>query len=161
MQQSKQVKIIEFEKFVNEKLRTDLERVLAEQEKIYSEIAEYLQVKDTIDKIACCSKQQTKDSKFKLNTRVDLGCNFYANAVVEDTSKIFVSIGYGFYLEMQFDEALKFVDKKVKLLNESADELTNKACEIKANIKFVLEGIREMQGLTFSTQETEKKNPFI
>jgi prefoldin alpha subunit len=161
MQKNKTEKIVEFEKFVNEKLRTDLQRVLEEQEKIYSEIAEYLQVKDTIYKINQLSKQKQASSVFKLNTRVDLGCNFYANAVVEDPTKICVAIGYGFFLDMTFDEALKFIEKKVKLLHDSANELTQKACEIKANIKFVLEGIREMQEIKYGADETEKKSLFI
>ena len=42
---------------------------------------------------------------------------------------------------------LKFIEKKTKALNITADELNVKACEIKANIKFVLEGLREIQNL--------------
>jgi prefoldin subunit 5 len=58
-----------------------------------------------------------------------------------------VAVGYGFFLQMKLNEALKFIDKKIKLLNKSAAELNDKACEIKANIKFVLEGLREIQNL--------------
>lgn len=89
-----------------------------------------------------------------------MGCNFYANAVVENPSKIFISIGYGFFLEMKFHEALNFIDKKVKLLNKNADELSLKASEIKANIKFVLEGLREIQNLEFKPNQ-EKNSLFV
>lgn len=157
----KSAKVIEFEKFVNEKLKTDLKLVLDEQDAIYTEIAEYLQVKDTVEKLQTVNKKQDKEELKTFKTRVDLGCNFYANAVVENASRIFVSIGYGFFLEMKFDEALKFIDKKVKLLNEQADDLTNKASEIKANIKFVLEGLREIQNLEFNKPNEEKNSLFV
>jgi prefoldin alpha subunit len=158
-------KITEFESFVNEKLRNDLRVVLDEQDKIYTDVAEYLQIKDTIEKITQAKALRVGGSgneaaKFKLNTRIDLGCNFYSNAVVEDPDKIFIAIGYGFFLEMKFDEALRFIEKKVRLLNHSADDLTQKACEIKAQIKFVLEGIREMQDINFS-DKSEKHSLYI
>lgn len=157
MEREKQQKVEKFEKFVNEKLKNDLALVLAEQDRIYSEIAEYLQVKDTIEKLNSLkttpdSTSTSTSSSFK--TRVDLGCNFYANAVVENQSRIFLAIGYGFFLDMHFDQALKFIEKKVKMLNESALELAEKASEIKANIKFVLEGLKEIQNLKFDDSKT-------
>lgn len=148
--EKKTTKVLEFERFVNEKLRNDLKIVLDDLDVIYSEIAEYLQVKDTIEKLTTAN---AKGDLKNFQTKVDLGCNFYANAVVDNPSKIFVAIGFGFFLEMTFDEALKFIDKKVKLLNKNVDELNQKASEIKANIKFVLEGLKEMQNLQFKEKE--------
>lgn len=151
-------KILEFEKFVNEKLRGDLKIVLEEQDAVFSEMAEYLQVKETIEKLtAANSNGEIK----KFQTKVDLGCNFYANAIVDDPSKVFISIGFGFFLQMSFEEAVKFIDKKVKILNQNAEDLGQKACEIKANIKFVLEGLKEMQNLNFKENQEEKNSLFI
>ena len=147
-------KVQVYEKFLNEKLRSDLKRAMEEQEKIYSEIAEYLQIKDTAQKL-----QTTRTDGKKLNTKVDLGCNFYANAVVEDCSKIFVAVGYGFFLEMKLDECIRFVDKKVKQLDILVKELDEKVAEIKANIKFVLEGLKEIQNLEFG--EKPQRSLFI
>ena len=144
MEEDKQAKVELYEKFLNEKLKIDLGRCLNEQEKIYSEIAEYLQVKDTIEKINSTTPGSNSDP---LKMKVDLGCNFYAKALVQDLTYIYVAVGYGFFLQMKLNEALKFIDKKIKLLNKSAAELNDKACEIKANIKFVLEGLREIQNL--------------
>lgn len=152
--EDKKAKVELYEKFVNEKLRTDLGRCLQEQDKTYSEIAEYLQVKDTIEKIMLSRKENETSPaaaagaiKDPLKVKVDLGCNFYAKAVVDDVSFVYIAIGYGFFLQMKFNEALKFIEKKTKILNQEADELNVKVCEIKANIKFVLEGLREIQNL--------------
>ena len=50
-----------------------------------------------------------------------------------------MAIGYGFYLNFTLDEALKFLDKKIKRLTETSDKLTQDGAKIKAHIKFVLE----------------------
>jgi len=156
-------KVVEYEKFINDRLKVDLKKVLEDLDVIYTEIAEYLQTKTTLEKInnAKTINSESGEKKYKsLETKVDLGCNFYANAVVEDPSRIFMAIHYGFYLEMTHDEAFKFIEKKVKLLNGYVDELKLKEAEIKANIKFVLEGLREIQNLEFSS-ETNKNSLFV
>ncbi len=87
-------KVEAYEHFVNEKLKSDLGRVLSELDLVYSDIAEYEQLRDFIEKL-----QFTQQKSLK--TKVDLGCNFYAKAVAEDTEMIYVSIGYGFHLQMR------------------------------------------------------------
>lgn len=136
-----------YEHFINDRLKTDLNKCYKEQEKIYSEVAEYLQVKETIEKLTQAKLSDSKELEEALKVKVDLGCNFYAKAVIQDTTYIYVAVGYGFFLQMKFNEALKFIEKKMKILNQLADELTVKICEIKANIKFVLEGLREIQNI--------------
>lgn len=139
-------KIESYEAFVNEKLRLDLAKVLKEQELIYTDIAEYLQLKDFIENTQL-AKNSPEGLSEPFRTRVDLGCNFYAKAQIDDMSKIYIAIGYGFHLEMTFSEALRFIEKKTSILQQSADELNDKANEIKANIKFVIEGLKEIQNL--------------
>ena len=60
-----------------------------------------------------------------------------------DCSRICVSAGLGFYIEMTLEEALKFIQKKTKLLNSVAENLTKDTSRIKAHIKLVLE-VREI-----------------
>ncbi|XP_063135951.1 protein UXT isoform X1 [Rattus norvegicus] len=64
-----------------------------------------------------------------------------------DTSRIYVALGYGFFLELTLAEALKFIDRKSSLLTELSDSLTKDSMNIKANIHMMLEGLRELQGL--------------
>lgn len=56
-----------------------------------------------------------------------------------DTSKIFVCVGFGFFVELTLSEALKFIDKKSKILTSRSDFLTADAARIKAHIKLVME----------------------
>jgi prefoldin alpha subunit len=160
-------KVETYEKFINEKLKVDLEKVLEQLDSVYDEMAEYLQIKETINKINEKRDQFIKDEAksdeddtepFKLKTRIDIGCNFYVNAIVEDTSKINIAIGYGFFLEMTLSEALQFIEKKLGQLNKNIDELKSKTAEIKANIKFVLEGLSEIQNLNNFKSSTTLNN---
>lgn len=45
----------------------------------------------------------------------------------------------GFYLQMTFDEAINFIEKKKIALEQELNEITNVCCKIKANIKIVLQ----------------------
>nr|XP_022296657.1 protein UXT-like [Crassostrea virginica] len=143
-------KVVQYEQFLNERLKTDLRQVLDQRDKLYGEVAEYLQLKTVIERV--------KESNFKtegLKTKVDLGCNFYVQAHVPDASMIFVSVGYGFFLEMTHDEALSFIEKKVSRINSNIETLTKDAVKIKAHIKLVLQGLQEIQNL-----DVEPEKPY-
>ncbi|XP_026188570.1 protein UXT [Mastacembelus armatus] len=134
-------KVLQYENFINEVLRRDLRNVLEQRDAVYEKISQYLQLKNTIQSL------QESDSE-QLKTDVDLGCNFYVQAEVDDSSRICVAVGYGFFVEMNHDEALRFIDKKTSQLTAFTEQLTKDSAKIKANIRMVLEGLRELQGLT-------------
>jgi prefoldin subunit 5 len=73
---------------------------------------------------------------------------------VEDTSKIMVALTKDFFVELSQEEALNYIDKKEKYLNEKSAALTKRASEIKAHILFVKEAIREL--LNISEEKTPK-----
>ncbi|TDH11028.1 hypothetical protein EPR50_G00081890 [Perca flavescens] len=72
----------------------------------------------------------------------------HLSELCEDPSRIFVAVGYGFFVEMNLDEALRFIDKKTSQLTAFTETLTKDSAKIKANIRMVLEGLRELQGLS-------------
>eukprot|EP00096_Caligus_rogercresseyi_P006023 TRINITY_DN22159_c0_g1_i1.p2 TRINITY_DN22159_c0_g1~~TRINITY_DN22159_c0_g1_i1.p2 ORF type:complete len:161 (+),score=39.12 TRINITY_DN22159_c0_g1_i1:49-531(+) len=147
-------KVLKYESFVNDQLKPDLKYVLEKRDKIYSEISEFLALKNSVLAI------QSADLKpgQPLQTKVDIGCNFYCNASATDPSKIFVEIGLGFYLELGLKEAIDYVDKKVTVLEKEAVSLTKESCKIKASIKLVLQGLAEIQSIA---PPTEKKRPVL
>ncbi|XP_055025178.2 protein UXT [Misgurnus anguillicaudatus] len=145
-------KVLQYETFINDVLRRDLQKVLDQRDGVYEKISEYLQLKNTIKSL------QEADSK-ELKTDVDLGCNFYVQAHVPDSSKIFVAVGYGFFVEFTHAEALKFIEKKTDQLTAYTEVLTKDAAKIKANIRMVLEGLRELQGLK-DLPETSQREVF-
>jgi prefoldin alpha subunit len=139
-------KVLLYEEFLNERLRSDLHKVLAQRDKVCSDVGEYNQLKTTINLL---HSQATSSKPKTLKTMVDLGCNFYTHAKVDDCSKIVVSVGLGFYLEMTLKEALAFVEKKVSNLTDEMDRLSEQAAQINGRIKVVMETLRELQ---FSSQ---------
>ncbi|NP_001297892.1 protein UXT isoform X2 [Esox lucius] len=137
---SDEEKVLQYETFISDVLKRDLERVLKQRDEVYEKIAQYVQLKNTIESL--------KEPEMRgLKTEIDIGCNFYVQAHVEDSSKIFVAVGYGFFVELTHSEALKFIAKKTNQLIAHTEVLTKDSAKIKANIRMVLEGLRELQGL--------------
>ncbi|XP_077463605.1 protein UXT isoform X2 [Stigmatopora argus] len=143
-------KVLQYEKFIDEVLKKDLQRVVEQRDAVYEQISHYLQLKNTLQAL------QGADSQC-LKADVDLGCNFYAQAKVEDSSKIFVLVGFGFFVEMEHAEALRFIDKKTSQLTTFTDQLTHDCATIKANIRLVLEGLRELQGLVDMPERSRRE----
>ncbi|XP_013855059.1 protein UXT [Austrofundulus limnaeus] len=134
-------KVLQYETFISDVLKKDLQKVLEQRDQVYEKISQYLQLKNTIQSLQEAESQQLK-------TEVDLGCNFFVQAQIEDSSRIFVAVGFSFFVEMTHDEALRFIDKKTNQLTAFTEQLTKDSAKIKANIRMVLEGLRELQGLS-------------
>ncbi|XP_054859151.1 protein UXT [Eublepharis macularius] len=149
-----QGKVLRYEAFISDILQRDLQKVLEQRDEVYEKIAQYLQLKTVIERL-----QETGGQE--LVTQVDLGCNFYVKAEVPDTSTIFVALGYGFYAELTLPEALAFIEKKNKLLTTLSETLTQDSVKIKANIRLVLEGLRELQGLQDLPEEETRRDVFL
>ncbi|EUD72700.1 hypothetical protein YYG_01700 [Plasmodium vinckei petteri] len=58
-----------------------------------------------------------KDQK-EVETLTQLGCDSYVYADILDKNKIFIQIGYEFYLEMTLENAISFLKKKISLYEE-------------------------------------------
>ncbi|XP_067881201.1 protein UXT [Heterodontus francisci] len=142
-------KVLEYEAFVSEVLKRDLQKVLEQRDEVYEKIAQYLQLKNIIERL---QESPTRE----LKTEVDLGCNFYVQAKVPDASMIFISVGYGFFVELTFSEALRFIEKKSLQLTELSERLSKDAAKIKGNIRMVLEALCELQGFKDLPMETRR-----
>uniref|UniRef100_A0A3B4AZ71 Protein UXT n=1 Tax=Periophthalmus magnuspinnatus TaxID=409849 RepID=A0A3B4AZ71_9GOBI len=133
-------KVLQYENFINEVLRRDLQKILEQRDSVYEKLSQYMQLKNTL--------QSLQEGSKHLKTDVDLGCNFYVEAQIEDASRVFVAVGYGFFVEMTHDEALRFIEKKTAQLTQFTEQLTKDSAKIKAHIRLVLEGLRELQGFS-------------
>ncbi|XP_069796305.1 protein UXT [Narcine bancroftii] len=143
-------KVVEYEAFVNDVLKRDLQKVLEQRDEVYEQIAQNLQLKNVIERLQESEKQHLK-------MEVDLGCNFYVQAKVPDASKILLLVGYGFYLELTLPEALRFIEKKTCHLTEAAEKLSKDSAKIKGNIRMVLEALCELQGIKDLPAETQRE----
>ncbi|XP_062547921.1 protein UXT [Armigeres subalbatus] len=119
------------ESFVNDCLREDLKLYEHQLDRLNADVMEYIQLKNMIENI-----QETATEGFK--TQVNVGGNFFMKAKTDRVETILVDVGLKHYVEFSLQEALKFVDMKVKVLTKQADVIRDKSVETKANIKLAL-----------------------
>ncbi|KAH7975886.1 hypothetical protein HPB52_006618 [Rhipicephalus sanguineus] len=99
-------------------------------------------------------------NKETFRTQVDLGSNFYVQAVVPDVSKIFVQVGMGFFVELTHEETLWFVGRREALLETELQRVSKESANIKAHIQMVLQGLRELQGLPADLDRPKQRDIF-
>ncbi|OMP06081.1 Prefoldin subunit [Corchorus capsularis] len=127
MESLRHEKVQKFEEFVDLRLKPDLARAVAESSDLRKNI-----------------ENLEKNSVTSLRTMVNLGSEVYMQAEVPDTQRIFVDIGLGFHVEFTWSEALKFISLREEKLEREIEEYTRLIASIKAQIKLVCEGIREL-----------------
>ncbi|KAF9986801.1 hypothetical protein BGZ75_001422 [Mortierella antarctica] len=146
MEDSIQQKLARYETFVNESLKSDLKDALDARDAIYEQTSEYLKLAKDIEVIK-------ENGLTEMKTQVDLGSNFYVQAKIPDTKYIYVNVGFGFHAQLTLDEALVFISKKEAHLQKDqslyrkAEKYTEKASQIRAHIKLVLEAMAEIMKL--------------
>lgn len=145
-------KIQEYEAFLNDILREDLKKVLAEREKLCQEVLDLQQLKTVIERL-----QEVEISESSFKTRVDLGCNFYVQANVTDTKFIFVKAGLDIFVQLTLEEAVTFIDKKVAFLDKKIDKTLKVSAEINAHIQLILQGLRELSNLSYPSDDVPSR----
>lgn len=119
------------EVFINDYLKEDLKH-LDNYIKIYNEeIMEFVQLKNTIQ-----TMRDNLPDGYK--TQMNIGANIFMEAKVNDMDNILVDIGKGVYINFTLEEALKFVDVKIKMLNNECDVLREESLKKRSEIKVAL-----------------------
>ncbi|XP_073023206.1 uncharacterized protein [Primulina eburnea] len=137
MDRARQKKVQKYEEFVDRRLKPDLLRAIAERDKVFEQQKIFSDLKRNIENLE-------KNSVTSLRTMVNLGSEVYMQADVPDTCRIFVDVGLGFHVEFTRSEALNFIGTKEEQILRRIDEYTRLIASIKAQIKMVCEGIREI-----------------
>ncbi|XP_024029443.1 protein UXT homolog [Morus notabilis] len=137
MDSYRQEKIQKFEEFVDRRLKPDLIRAIAERDKVFEQQKTFSDLRRNIENLE-------KNSVTSLRTLVNLGSEVYMQADVPDTKRIFVDIGLGFHVEFTWSEAINFISQREEKLSRQIEEYTRLIASIKAQIKLVCEGIREL-----------------
>ncbi|MCD7456806.1 hypothetical protein HAX54_033289 [Datura stramonium] len=133
----KQEKVRRFEEFVDRRLKPDLVHAIAERDKVFEQQKIFSDLRSNIENLE-------KNSVTNLRTLVNLGAEVYTQADVPDTTRIFVDVGLGFHVEFTWSEALNYISAREEKLARQIEEYTRLIASIKAQIKMVCEGIREL-----------------
>jgi len=133
-------RITNLEAFINEKLRKDEWALIKSRDEIYQSTAEYHALETTI-------RSLMKSDEEIIKAKVDLGYNFFVQAVVPETKTICVAVGFGFFVEFTYPEALVFIENKIKELDTTAKKQSEQILKIRADVRFIFERLKELQGL--------------
>lgn len=120
------------EEFINGKLKEDLKYYEQHLKQLTDETLEYTQLKHQITAI----KNELPGDSFK--TQVNIGGDFFMQAKVPSKEKILVNIGLDTYVEFTLDEAERYAQMKMNILEKQAEVVRDEVCRIKAHIKLCL-----------------------
>lgn len=127
------------EEFVNNKLRSDLQRYDEFLTRNNAEVMEYMELQKFGENLS----EYMRDG-FK--TQVNIGANFFMRANVEDTSRMLVNVGLNHYVDFTPEEAVKFCKMKISALEKEAEVIREKSIETRAHIKLALLCLAEKNG---------------
>jgi len=103
-------------------------------------INDYAQAKITIEKM--------KDAENGTEILIPIGGGTFTIAEAKDTSKILTDIGSGIVVEKNPNDAITVLDKRIKVLQNNQESLTNISKQIN----------NQMEEITQKAQELLKKN---
>uniref|UniRef100_A0AAR5NYP4 Uncharacterized protein n=1 Tax=Dendroctonus ponderosae TaxID=77166 RepID=A0AAR5NYP4_DENPD len=116
-------KLKEYECFIEDKLKRDLRDI----------------------ELLLNSKAAQCEEWNELKTMFELGNGVAAFGSISDYETTFVDVGLGYLLEMQPNEAGKYADIRLRLLQKEMLHLRELAVGVKVRIKMVLLAIGELQ----------------
>jgi prefoldin alpha subunit len=100
-----------FHEFADQQLLPDLEHALEWREQCQRKQSEFAELQIALETI--------RDKRMRtMDAQMNLGCEMYMKARVDDTSHVFVDVGLGFHAEFTLEEALTFLAKKLKALEK-------------------------------------------
>lgn len=140
-------KVQRIEEFVEGRLKPDLVRAISERDKVFEQQRIFSDLRRNIENLE-------KNSVTSLRTLVNLGSEVYTQADVPDTRHIFVDVGHGFHVEFTWAEALNFITTREETIARRIEKYTHLIADIKAQIKLVCEGIRELLQLPAERSHT-------
>ncbi|KAL6577776.1 hypothetical protein OROMI_010104 [Orobanche minor] len=146
---AQQEKVSRFEEFVDRRLKPDLVRAIAERDKVFEQqkilyISAFLNLTPFSSDLRRNIENLEKNTVTSLRTLVNLGSEVYMQADVPDTRRIFVDVGLGFHVEFTWSEALNFIATREEKISRQIEDYTRLIASIKAQIKMVCGGIREL-----------------
>eukprot|EP00345_Euplotes_harpa_P008998 CAMPEP_0168354616 /NCGR_PEP_ID=MMETSP0213-20121227/24010_1 /TAXON_ID=151035 /ORGANISM="Euplotes harpa, Strain FSP1.4" /LENGTH=155 /DNA_ID=CAMNT_0008366567 /DNA_START=16 /DNA_END=479 /DNA_ORIENTATION=- len=118
-------KVKKYEDFIHNKIDPDLKILETKVNSLYKSMESYVNLKNTIEML---NEQGVKSTRMQ----VDMGCNFYVQAEVEDTDTLIVDIGKGIFVELTRKQALSVCEQKQTNYEKSINALKEKMAQVKS-----------------------------
>lgn len=133
-------KVDEYETYVETRLKKDLGDI---ETSLNEKLSQYRDWEDVKQVARTVTEFKAKDRDMLV--RFEVGCGVHAQAEVTDYERGYVSIGLGYMLEMDCDEADRYADIRMRQLKREIDHFRKLAVDVKVHIKLVLLAISELQ----------------
>lgn len=130
--------IFKSENFIDDVLQRDLRQTKEKRDKILQDICDMGMLIEHLKLL-----NQMEDRK-EIEALTLLGCESFAYANILDKNKIFILLGYEFYVEMTLDEALSFLEKKIELYEKKLTYWNKKVAHVKAHIQILMQAISSL-----------------
>lgn len=131
-------KITEYENFIEHNLKVDLKEIEQCLSSVVEKYRKWEDMKQTINILKSLTERD-------LNIQVPLGLDVFVNAEVNDFNSVIVDLGLGCHLEMDYNEAMKYADIRMKSLKKEIEHYRSMAVTCKVKIKTLLLGIHSLQ----------------
>ena len=138
-----QTKITEYANFISQTLQPQLQSAVDAKEAIEKDISEYVQLRNRLQRL----ENQMDNIKTKpIEALVDLVHGaIYSKAIISNPRSLYVDVGLGFMVEFTLSEALIFIDKRVKYLEEEVlNHRARVAEKIVSDVENALELLEEL-----------------
>lgn len=133
-------KVQEYESYVQDTLKSDLRQIEQTLERKLQDFNDWQNVKNSAK-----HWRFIKDLNIDAEVQVNVGCGVSAFAEVTEYDKMYIDVGLGILVEMDYEEADKYADIRLNLIKKEINHVRQLAVNVKVHIKLVLLAIHELQ----------------
>lgn len=147
---------------VEKRLKPGLDTACRKRDLAFAQLAELEQMQKALD-VLDINAEDAADAKEVgrieedasgrpmpvLETRVNIGEEFYMNAHVHSLDCVIVDVGLGMLVELSREEARRFVEERRDMLEKRAERETKRIAETQAILNKVVEQLAELKMATY------------
>ena len=143
--------------FLSQKLEPELRKAHEERVQVEEKIADYrslLTQIESLEKITTPPKRENEEGREEdeddkkepttTTVRIDLGSEILCDLAVDNTNKLFVNIGLGFFCQLSHREARTLSKKRIEILTDVEREKREKEERIVEHVEIVANGIKSL-----------------
>ena len=143
--------------FLSQKLEPELHKAHEERVQVEEKIADYRSLLTQIESLEKTTtppkreneegREEGEDDKKEPTTttvRIDLGSEILCDLAVDNTNKLFVDIGLGFFCQLSHREARTLSKKRIEILTDVEREKREKEERIVEHVEIVANGIKSL-----------------
>ena len=139
--------------FLSQKLEPELHKAHEERVQVEEKIADYRSLLTQIESLEKTTTpkreneegEEEDDKKEPTTTvRIDLGSEILCDLAVDNSEKLFVDIGLGFFCQLSYQEARTLSKKRIDVLTDDAREKREKEERRVEHVEIVANGIKSL-----------------